>query len=193
MVTTPVEPPVTAPPHDGESELAERLLWWLAVGGVTLGIIDLALLIAELGVRPSWPSWLRIRITSLYWGVDWTEKMGLAQICLFCVQPVLLILGSLALWRRRAWAKQVLLVYVGLRFATILLSIALMLYRFWGEDSPWSLQLGLVRTVPEIHVRLVNCVFAVVLLVCLTRLRLPEHARRAGGGFEPVMRSGQGG
>lgn len=170
-----------------EGELAERLLWWLAAGGLLCGLADVVLFVGQVLARPG-----LVRDIILSWTSpgDWRDRLESFAFVTWWVQPPLLIIGSLALWRRKSSAKPILLSYAGLRFAAGLLIVARSLYDSIRVAGQLSLLARIEWAMHSIHEALINCIFAAVLFVCLTRLRLPQRARRPGGGFEPVMPPG---
>jgi hypothetical protein len=176
---------------EAEAGQVDRLARWLAFGAIFFGVCSL--LQAALLVLANGPSMLSRSgdgtSTFAWYRVSFLIGIGASA---------LLVVGGIALWRRRPWARVVLLVYAGLAiavaaFAAVFNAVFLLsqIRQATASTLPASQVLSGARELAYLGYSILsmadNCLLPVIVLLCLTRLGVGTYSPGRSRGFQPVM------
>ncbi len=160
----------------GDTDLAGRILRWLAIGGVVFGS---AQVVATTSTLLAW--WPLPSRTSI--PLEATYRLVLT---IAVVAPVLLAVGSAGLLRQKAWARPVLTAYAILQ---ILGALATQVVRFAMTYPPapqWNVARQLAFALSGVGDLLLHCLYPVAIILCLVRPGIMRFASPAATTF-PVL------
>lgn len=168
---------------DRDEELTRRLLRWLAIGGLVLGLTALPAVAGGLWQVYKGRAPLG-RAIGPGFAVAWH-----AHVALICAATCLLIVGSAGLLRIKRWARPVLLSYVAVRFAAILFAAAqtLLLLSFRRGQPGWSTTEMILQLCDLPGSMIAQSVVPTIVLACMMWLKQPAWANSPHGGFEPIL------
>src|SRR5687767_11486254 len=174
MTAAPPTPVRALPVAD--HEVARRVLRWLAVAGIVIGIAELA----------------TATLTLLGWGYSATafgptvtlRVLYRVAVTLSFVSPTLLIAGALGLLKDEPWARPALTTYA---FVQIAGSIVILAHGIvWRQDvvPNWTAMQHVMSIASGITNAFLHCLLPAAVIFCLVRPGLLPYASPPGTAFQ---------
>ncbi|HZN63799.1 MAG TPA: hypothetical protein VFB66_00735 [Tepidisphaeraceae bacterium] len=176
LTATPDESHSPSPtPSQTRAIVAERLLRWLAIGGLVLGTFGTfhAVSCLVLNASPNGRAFHSATLNSLH---------RLAVITVIASQ-VMQMVGSVALWRRRLLGRTLLLAYATLYLGGLVLLQVMYAVDHAGMYSPAPASQRALIAVSQLHLVVYGSIFPMFLVAVLSRPWVTRLLRRKG---EPV-------
>lgn len=167
-------PPSPAPTSSSKTQaiVAERLLRWLAIGGLVLGTFGTFHAVSSLvlNASPNGRAFNSATLNSLH---------RLAVITVIASQ-VMQMVGSVALWRRRLLGRTLLLAYATLYLGGLVLLQVMYAVDHAGMYGPAPASQRALIAVSQLHLVVYGSIFPMFLVAVLSRPWVTRLLRRKG-------------
>ncbi len=170
-----------APSDSGNTQaiVAERLLRWVAIGGLVLGTFGTFHAVSSLFLGAS-PDGRPFRSLTL-------ESVHRLSVITIIASQVLQMVGSVALWRRRLLGRTLLLAYASLYLAALVLLQVMHAVDHAGSYGPAPASQRALIAMSQLHLLVYGSIFPMFLVAVLSRPWVTRLLRRKG---EPLPKAG---